>query len=384
MGRASLSRRASGLVALCVGVSAPGPRAVAAASAPTIAWDAPAGCPGADALTAELARHVDPAALAAEPAIIRVRARPKGERWAVVVAIEVDGRTQERTLAVESCDAAVRAAAFVIAIAVDPARREPQDVVPPPPAPAPLPVGEAPSGEDDPRAAASGGSAAAGLEPASANPAAPGVIAGAELQPEPARPAGVGAPADDELPAELVSRPKPPRRAVRGLVQIGPALQAGLLPVGAGLSAAVGLLWPRARLAFGYTRWFATEVRRTGERPYGADFSVHAAHVRAGPVLRAGPLELPLHVGLELGALRAAGVGGDANYTATQLWGAATVGAGLAWAPRALRGHAALVVLAEAAVALRRPQFVFAGDLEVHRVGPAAFRGFLLVEARFP
>jgi hypothetical protein len=134
----------------------------------------------------------------------------------------------------------------------------------------------------------------------------------------------------------------------------------------------------------GYTRWFLTDIRRAAERPYGAEFSVHAGHVRGGPVLHAGPLELPLHVGIELGALRAVGVGGDANYTATVLWGAATVGAGLGWAPRRLRGYGALLLSAEAAVSLRRPRFEFAGDLAVHRVGPAAFRGFLLVEARFP
>ncbi|MFY0534507.1 hypothetical protein [Nannocystis pusilla] len=47
-------------------------------------------------------------------------------------------------------------------------------------------------------------------------------------------------------------------------------------------------------------------------------------------------------------------------------------------------GFFAVGLLAEAAFALRRPQFVFEGDREVRRVGPAAFRGFLQVEARFP
>jgi len=353
MGRASLSRRAPGLVALCVGVSVPG---VAAASLPPIAWDAPAGCPDADALAGEVARHVDATAIAAESTSIRVRARPQERGWSVVVAIDGDGRTQERTLAVDSCEAAVRAAAFVIALAVDPARRESQDVVPvPPEAPPAPPVVKA----------------------------VPRVVA--ENGPEPP----VNAPDDvDALEAPLAELDPPPtparRRSIRGLLQVGPGLQAGMLPVDAGLTVATGLLWPRARLVFGYTRWFRTAVRRSGERPYGADFSVHAGHVRAGPVVRAGPLELPLHVGVELGALQAVGVGGDDNYEATALWGAATVGAGLTWAPRALRGFAALVVLAEAAIALRRPLFVFAGDLEVHRVGAAAFRGFVLIEARFP
>ncbi|MBZ5714935.1 hypothetical protein [Nannocystis pusilla] len=368
MSRASLSRRAghvdphspghrrarrfhfaSRFAVFAVGMGVA--RVAAAASPPTIAWDAPPGCPDTGALTAEIARHLDTAADTDLPVDIRVQARPADGRWSVVVVIAADGRTQERTLAVESCEAAVRAAAFVIAIAVDPAGREPPpDVVPAPPAPAPPPAAKA----IDP------------VEPAPA-PVLP-AVAGEEFDP---------------LAAGAAPRPRRPRR-VRGLLQVGPAVQVGMLPVDPGIAAAGGLLWPRARLTLGYTRWFAAEVRHDGARPYGADLAVHAAQLRGGPVLRAGPLELPLQVGLELGALQAAGVGGDSNYGATTLWGAASLGAGLAWAPRALQGFAALVVLAEAAVALRRPRFVFTGDLEVHQVGPAAFRGFLLVEARFP
>ncbi|WAS91577.1 hypothetical protein [Nannocystis punicea] len=348
MGRASLSRRAPGLLALCLGVSVPA--GTRAASLPAIVWDAPAGCPDAEALTAELSRNLDSAAEAAPTESIRVQARPSGEGWRVVVAIDTDGRTQERTLVVASCDAAVRAAAFVIAIAVDPARREPQDVVPAPPAPA------APS-EPKPEAVA---------EPA----------------PEPAKPATALEEVEPRPDAPAAPRSRP-RRAVRGLVQVGPAVQVGMLPVQAGLATAAGLAWPRARLTLGYTRWFAAEVRREAEQPYGADFRVHAGQLRGGPVLRAGPLEVPLQAGLELGALQAVGVGGAPNYVRTTLWAAATVGAGLGWAPRALRGFAALGLLAEAAISLRRPQFVFSGDREVRSVGPAAFRGFLLIEARF-
>ena len=148
--------------------------------------------------------------------------------------------------------------------------------------------------------------------------------------------------------------------------------------------AAVGVLWPRLRLVVGYVRWFPTR-RRTAARPeLGADLSVHAATVRLGPLLRAGPLEFPLHLGVELGALRAVGVGGDTNLAPRGLWAAATAGAGLAWAPRALRGHGALVVTAEAAVALHRPTLVFNDDIEVYRIGPAAFRGQFALEVRFP
>ncbi|WP_434424665.1 hypothetical protein [Nannocystis pusilla] len=328
------------------------PASTRAAALPTIEWDAPAGCPDAEVLQAEISRHLGPAAAAAATGSIRVQARPDGAGWHVAVAIATDGRTQERTLAVASCDAAVRAAAFVIAIAVDPARREPEDVVPAPPEP-PTPPPPKPGPEPQPEAAGDGGPAPAPAEVEALTPPAPGSQA-------------------------------PRRRAVRGLVYAGPGMQVGMLPVQAGLAVGAGLMWPRARLTLGYTRWFTTEVQRPGETPYGAEFAVHAGQLRGGPVLRAGPLELPLQAGLELGALQAAGVGGEPNYTATALWGAATVGAGLTWAPRASRGFFAVGLLVEAAFALRRPQFVFEGDREVARIGPAAFRGFLQVEARFP
>src|SRR5690606_31150264 len=95
--------------------------------------------------------------------------------------------------------------------------------------------------------------------------------------------ASLDAPLADPTPP----RAPPRRRSLRGFVQLGPAVQVGMLPVGPGLSAAAGLLWPRARLAFGYTRWFMAEARRAGDRPFGADLSVHAGHVRGGPLLRA-------------------------------------------------------------------------------------------------
>ncbi|MCY1065420.1 hypothetical protein OV090_11640 [Nannocystis sp. RBIL2] len=351
MGRVSLSRCAPGLLGLGLGVSAPA--TTRAAALPSIEWDAPAGCPDAEVLRAEISRHLDPAAASGATGSIRVQARPDGAGWHVAVAIATDGRTQERTLAVASCDAAVRAAAFVIAIAVDPAQREPEDVVPAPPDP---PTPSPPKPGPEPEAVSEGGPA-----PALAEVEAP--------------------PAD--APLAPGSR-APRRRAVRGLVYVGPGVQVGMLPVQAGLAVGAGLVWPRARLTLGYARWFTTEVWRPGELPYGAEFAVHAGQLRGGPVLRAGPLELPLQAGLELGALQAAGLGGERNYTATALWGAATVGAGLMWAPRASRGFFAVGLLAEAAFALRRPQFVFEGDREIRRVGPAAFRGFLQVEARFP
>lgn len=348
MRRSSPSRRALAFAALAVVGGAPRP----GRAAPPIAWEAPAGCPDAAALQTEVDRLVGRDADAASAiSSVHARAAPQGQGWSLVVTIVQDGRTHVRTLTTDTCEAAVRAAGFVIAIAVDPAVGGLE--VPPPPPPAGEPV-----------------------------PAAPAAPEPAPAAPEPAPPAE----AEEEPPSvpDPPPRPAPRRLAPRGLLQVGPAVQAGMLPVGVGLTAAAGLVWRRLRISLGYTRWFRTALRSDSDPTLGGRASVHAATLRVGPVLRAGPLELPLHLGVELGALQAVGVGGDVNFTRAGLWGAALAGVGLAWAPRALAGHGALILLAEAAVAVHRPRFVFNQDLEIARIGPAAFRGLLLLEARFP
>ncbi len=381
------------------------PRTSRADGSPAISWDAPAGCPDVGAVRAEVVRLVggDPSAKVTD---IRARVERRGESWHLRVTLRDDGRPRERTLTTDSCAAAARAAAFIVAIALEPTvggldPAAPSGSAPTPdsapgPGPAPAPPGPAP---------APGSAPGPGLVPAPPGPArdpSPGAASGPGLAP--ARPDLVSpgaAIASADMTAAVAEAPRDPattrppvhpdapgasqrRRVPQGLVHLGPALQVGMAPVGVGLAAAAGLQWSRSRVTLGYVRWFPTLLRAAGRPEVGGELSVHAAALRVGPRLRAGPLELPLHLGLELGALRAVGLGGDLNFTRHALWAAALAGLGVAWAPKALRGRGALILTAEAALALHRPSFVFDDALELGRVGPAAFRGQLLVELRLP
>ena len=291
MRRVSPSRRALAFAALAALAAAPRPSQ--ANTVPAIAWDAPAGCPDADALRAEVLSFVG-GDVPTKVSDIRARVEQRDDGWHIVVTLTLDGRVRERTLTTESCEAAARAAAFIVAVAIDPlaggfdfgpppnSAQEAEPVVPdmvPPPTPGPATVGT------------------------------PRPMTAETTEPLPAP----GASEEPPTPTPTPSRPTRRRLTPSGLVQIGPGLQAGMVPVGVGLAAAAGLRWPRLRLTLGYTRWFRTQVRQPARPDLGGELSVHAANLRVGPVVRAGPLELPFHLGVEFGALHAVGVGGDLN-----------------------------------------------------------------------
>jgi hypothetical protein len=169
---------------------------------------------------------------------------------------------------------------------------------------------------------------------------------------------------------------------VRAFAQVGPAVAAGILPRATpGLTGALGVAWPRLRLALGYARLFTSEARWPEDRQIGADLSLHAAALRAGPVRRVGPVELHAGLGLEFGALRAQGFGSPTNFDRRTWWGAALVGGALAWAPRALRGHGALLVQAELVVPLHRSTLLVDDD-PIFRLGAAGLRAGVQLEAR--
>ncbi|MFY0536097.1 hypothetical protein [Nannocystis pusilla] len=88
----------------------------------------------------------------------------------------------------------------------------------------------------------------------------------------------------------------------RAFVQVGPALAVGVLPRATpGLAAALGVAWPRLRVALGYAGWFRSPARWAEDRQIGADVALHAGSLRVGPVRRVGPVELQAALGLEFG-----------------------------------------------------------------------------------
>lgn len=83
--------------------------------ADTIAWEAPAACPGADALRAQVAGHLG-RDLADDEVTARVVITRHGKRWRMALTM-ADG---ERGLEAASCDDLVASAALIVAMALAP------------------------------------------------------------------------------------------------------------------------------------------------------------------------------------------------------------------------------------------------------------------------
>jgi hypothetical protein len=124
--------------------AATAPPAAAAAAPITLGWDAPAGCPDADAVRAEIARGLPPAPGPVAPmrADAAVRALDGG-RWEAALALRGTDWTATRTLNGASCTALADAVALVIGLAFtsELAAREVVVARPAPtPAPEPAPI----------------------------------------------------------------------------------------------------------------------------------------------------------------------------------------------------------------------------------------------------
>jgi hypothetical protein len=315
---------------------------------PEITWDAPPQCGTQTAVQEGVRRHLGDSAItdAAAPGPIVARVRPLDDRFELVVTFADD--RGERRLVVDTCDAAVRAAAFVVAITIDPQLMSSDD--------APSVVVPVPNTTEAPTDATS----TTGATEPPPRATSPVIVA-----PPPSTP--------------------PPTIAARGLVQAGAAAHVGILPTPtAGFLAGAGVAWPRARLVVGYVRWFPSRTRLAARPSVGAELSVHAATATAGPVFRFDTIELPLRAGVELGRLSAAGFGTDRDHVAHSTWLALTLGTGFHWVPKALRGHGALVVQIDGAAAPLRPRVVVDDGQTLFPLGAFGFRAALLLEGRFP
>lgn len=304
--------------------------ATARADPPPLTWDAPAGCPEAQVVEAHVREVVGPRASAAITAV-HARAEPRGDAWQLVVTFTRRDGASERRLTLHDCESTARATALLVAIAlVDAAPAEPLDE---PPTAVPV----------DPRAP----------DPKTSSDEAPQPVP--QTIPE-ARPSPVPKTRPDDRPSPAPKTSPRPEPRVRAFVQLGPAVTLGLLPRAApGAQLAIGAAWPRLRVALAYSGWYRSRVRAPRDPSQGADLSLHAASLRLGPVRRLGPVELHAGLGLELGALRAAGFGSDINFDRSTWWAAPFAGGSITWLPPALHRRAALLLLADLVVPLHRP-----------------------------
>jgi hypothetical protein len=307
-------------------------------ASPSLTWLAPVeACPGPREVEERLARL-----LGAEASAVRAEARveARGSAWRVELALEWQGHRDVRVLEAPRCDTLANATVLLVATTADPAavlratREEPSPLeVPPPPAPAPV-------------------ATPLWLEDAAPRPA-----------PAPAPGRASPWPRDRGLALGLAGR-----------------FDLGSLPrVSAGLGAAVGWRWRRARL-FAEAGYLPPRSVVSRE-PFARQGRVQLATIRVGACLRpwVRAVELPICGGAEAGVTRATGFGARADRNATDPWvalfadGGVTIPLMPSLAVFGRLGVAAPVVYTE---------YVF-GDVRLHRAQPIALRGGLGLEFRW-
>lgn len=361
----------------------------------SVQWDAPAGCPDGAVVRARVVRLVGEEAARKARLTARAAVRAEGGRWALELELAGETGAGKRSLSAGRCEELAGAAALVIAIAVDPrAVLAGAEVGGPAPADGGGAGAEDMAGETGVVPAAPGAVEAAGPRDVAGGtgggPPAPGRDAGASEAAGPVDMAkrsgdgGPGAPAvgpDEVVPetgakGQVAARGSGLRFGLRAAAGVG---FARILP---GPSAAVGLTLSLAgrgwRAEFGGV--YAPPVVG-GSAQIGGVFQLGAVELRGCPALRRGRFELPLCVGLQLGAMQGSGRGSGltATYTARSLWLAATLGGALAWRPRERFG---LWLQVDAIGALVRPSFVTVGGATVHEAARFGGQALAGVEVR--
>lgn len=326
---------------------------------PTLAlqWSALAPCPTREQLLARIGAQGLATTLGGWVPEVHERARlgvridvvPAGAVWrAELELIDADGRAQ-RSFEASSCDALAEAVALIVAVTLDPvavtqalAGRE-AALVAPTPTPAPKP---APEPNPTPRS---------------------------DVAPPSDADGGITLVLDDDQP------PAAPLRlrvglSLHGGASYGPTTNAfGLV---GGRAALRGEAW---RVELG-ARWI-TPRRRLEDSGISARVDAWMLELRGCGVPSPGPIELPICVGFEAGAVRGRGLDPLPDPTSASFaWLAPSLSVGLRWAPvdRFAFGPELQLV-----VPLTRGSFV-AGAALVDRLVPLGARALLELELRLP
>lgn len=294
-----------------------------------VQWAAPSECPNREVLVAGISRRLGRPLAAGEA---KVDARVTGDKfrgYTLDLALSAGGRGETRRVQDPSCAALSEAAALRVVAAI-----EAPDVVP---TPEPAPVQE-PETAQEPTLE---------VVPAEAIKTSP--------MPEPA-----------PGPEDRSSR----GRAPGGLLRLQGGLELGALPGPRGVGPAgavglgLGLLWPRVRLELQGT---VLAPRSDGVVKAG----LYAGAVHGCGRLGRERLEVPLCLGLEVGALRASRPQVGANW-----WLAVVVGPGLAWH---LSSRISVWGSLQLAVAPLRPVFTDGTGKDDPLFTPSVASGRLLV-----
>lgn len=284
-----------------------GEPATAQPASVALEWTAPTGCADAATASEDLERLTGGAVVVGE-SLDRLRATITTSAGGYTLALDIDvaGTREQRTLESIDCGTLARAATLMMAVAVAPVATTRVIDEPPPPEIEPPPD--------------------VVTEPVAVVPAR-------TIEPAP-RPR---------------ARARAKDRAVIG-AWVGPSLGTNPRPtaiVGADLG------WRRGAIGVQVSGWHAFALERSIESGIGVRASTTGGGARLVYAVPAGPVELPIGVGIELGELRGGGTGSRVQSKTTRsLWAAAVIGVGLAWPAR---GRFALGVRADTLIAVRAP-----------------------------
>ena len=325
MSAASLA--AAALVTMMAAASGPAGQGQAV----SLQWDAAPGCPGEDAARVDLERLSAGSVRSGDVSETRAEAtlRTGTSGAELQLTIEHDGQREVRQLHADDCETLARAAVLLIVVTVAPtnATLDP----PPPPTEVPSPPTEPP-------------------------------------------PPVVRAPADsgDRPPTDS----SPPRRnRLRLEAWVGPGV--ALVPAPTLIAGgSVGLAWRTFGLSL--SGWHALAASSEVEPGIGVEGAITAVGIQAWVGFDAGPVFVPLRVGLDGGRLSGGGTGARVlpNSTAAP-WLAASAGAGIAWPTHS---RIAVQLAADAVIPLVRPGIHLSSgsvEREVFRTPQVAVRVLL-------
>ncbi|MEZ4447845.1 MAG: hypothetical protein R3B09_00110 [Nannocystaceae bacterium] len=326
-------------------------------------WDAPAGCPSAAEVSAQIDAHLAGTPRGDGSVEASAKVTRRGGAYVLELRSVVRDQPGARTLRGRECGSLARAAALVVALAVDPSLGERQ-------------------GDDE------GAPVDAGVD-VDADADAP--LAGAGEASVPAEPEAAATEPEVTDPEVVAPTTAPPSNDRRGRLRDRFALrllggaEVGALPgVGGLVGASIGHVWPRARVELTGVYLPPRRVAVPYEGAVGsATFQLGAAGARGcGQVVR-GRFEVPLCAGIEAGVLDIVTADFRPDGSRRAPWVAGSAGATLV--VRALR-VLGVVVAAELVVPFTRPTTIVGSDTSevVHRPAPVTGRFAAGIELRFP
>ncbi len=306
-----------------------------------LSWTAPATCPGAAELRAQVARLAPELGPGDETMTVRGRVTATATGYALSIQTDFLGQTDRRDVESERCSDLAEATVLVIAIALVPELGRSDGKPPPRPTFGPGP-GLVPDPDSDPPP----------------RPAAPRESPTASSDPE-APPLWAEVEAD---PASDGPAPAPSVRPTAVAIRAAPMLEFGTRPrVGGATQLAAVVLWPnwRAELVGSYL-W---PQRGSGPPDVSAArFQMGSVGARGCFRARVGPVELPLCTGLDAGVFRTDSRGLSPATTLQFPWVAPVAAAGVGWSGR----RVGFLVMPEVALVVSRSS-IEVGGREVFR-----------------